>query len=192
MAATGHEAADRLLNTDPLALLLGMLLDQQIPLEWAFMGPYRLTERLGAGLEAHHIAERDPDSFAELVRAKPALHRFPSSMAKRMQELCRHIAEHYDGDARAVWAGAGTGEELFRRLRDLPGYGDEKARTGQSQAGAAPVPVVDGQADAGARRHIAETMTATPVQCGPAPEPARSCSADCATCPATETRRRGS
>ena len=128
LAATGHEAADRLLNTDPLALLLGMLLDQQIPLEWAFMGPYRLTERLGAGLNAHHIAERDPDSFAELVRAKPALHRFPSSMAKRMQELCRHVAEHYDGDARAVWAGAGTGEELFRRLRDLPGYGDEKAR----------------------------------------------------------------
>ncbi len=128
LAVTGDEAADRLLNTDPLALLLGMLLDQQIPMEWAFMGPYRLTERLGAGLDSHDISERDPDAFAALVRAKPALHRFPSSMAKRMQALCRHLAEHYDGDAAAVWDGAPTGEELFGRLRDLPGYGDEKAR----------------------------------------------------------------
>lgn len=128
LAVTGHEAADRLLNTDPLALLLGMLLDQQIPLEWAFMGPFRLSERLGAGLDAHVISERDPDAFADLVRTKPALHRFPISMAKRMQALCRHVADHYDGDAGAVWGGAATGEELFRRLRNLPGYGDEKAR----------------------------------------------------------------
>lgn len=128
LAVTGDEAADRLLNTDPLALLLGMLLDQQIPLEWAFMGPYRLAERLEARLDAHDISERDPDDFAALVRAKPALHRFPSSMAKRMQALCRHVADQYDGDAGSVWAGAATGEELFRRLRDLPGYGDEKAR----------------------------------------------------------------
>ena len=128
LAVTGDEAADRLLNTDPLALLLGMLLDQQIPLEWAFMGPYRLSERLGAELDAVDISERDPDEFAALVRAKPALHRFPSSMAKRMQALCRHVADRYDGDAGAVWTAAGTGEELFRRLRDLPGYGDEKAR----------------------------------------------------------------
>ena len=128
LAVTGHEAADRLLNTDPLALLLGMLLDQQIPLEWAFMGPHRLTERLGSGLDAHDIAERDPDAFAELVRIKPALHRFPASMAKRIQTLCRHLADKYDGDAAAVWDGAQTGEELFARLRNLPGYGDEKAR----------------------------------------------------------------
>ena len=128
MAVTGHEAADRLLNTDPLALLLGMLLDQQIPMEWAFMGPHRLTERLGAELDAHDIAERDPDAFAELVRVKPALHRFPASMAKRIQTLCRHLADNYDGHAAAVWDGAQTGKELFARLRDLPGYGDEKAR----------------------------------------------------------------
>ncbi len=128
LAVTGDEAADRLLNTDPLALLLGMLLDQQIPMEWAFIGPFRLSERLGAGLDAHDISERDPDAFADLVRTKPALHRFPSSMAKRMQALCRHVADHYDGDAAAVWAGAATGKELFGRLRDLPGYGDEKAR----------------------------------------------------------------
>ena len=128
LAVTGDQAADRLINSDPLALLLGMLLDQQIPLEWAFMGPYRLAERLGTGLDALDISERDPETFADLVRTKPALHRFPSSMAKRMQALCRHVADHYDGDAGAVWAGARTGEDLFRRLRDLPGYGDEKAR----------------------------------------------------------------
>ncbi|MXZ96768.1 MAG: Fe-S cluster assembly protein HesB [Acidimicrobiaceae bacterium] len=128
MAVTGDDAADRLLNTDPLALLLGMLLDQQIPLEWAFMGPHRLVERLGAELDAVDISERDPDEFSALVRAKPALHRFPSSMAKRMQALCRHVADHYDGDAGAVWNAAASGEDLFRRLRDLPGYGDEKAR----------------------------------------------------------------
>ncbi len=128
LAVTGDEAADRLLNTDPLALLLGMLLDQQIPLEWAFMGPYRLAERLGRELDAAEISERDPDDFAAMVRTKPALHRFPSSMAKRMQALCRHVADHYDGDAGAVWRGADTGEELFRRLQGLPGYGDEKAR----------------------------------------------------------------
>ena len=128
LAVTGDEAADRLLNTDPLALLLGMLLDQQIPLEWAFMGPHRLVERLGVELDAVDISERDPDEFAALVRAKPALHRFPSSMATRMQALCRHVADHYDGDAGEVWNAAATGEDLFRRLRDLPGYGDEKAR----------------------------------------------------------------
>lgn len=128
LAVTGNETADRLLNTDPLALLLGMLLDQQIPMEWAFMGPCRLVERLGGELDAHDISERDPDAFATLVRAKPALHRFPSSMAKRMQALCHHVAHHYDGDAGAVWTGAATGVELFQRLRDLPGYGDEKAR----------------------------------------------------------------
>ena len=128
LAVTGDEAADRLLNTDPLALLLGMLLDQQIPMEWAFLGPHRLVERLGADLDAHDISEHDPDAFAQLVRAKPALHRFPASMAKRMQALCRHVADRYDGDAGGVWADANTGAELCGRLRDLPGYGDEKAR----------------------------------------------------------------
>ena len=128
LAVTGDEDADRLLNTSPLALLLGMLLDQQIPMEWAFMGPHRLAERLGTGLDAHDISERDPDDFAALVSAKPALHRFPASMAKRVLAMCRHLVDVYDGDARAVWAGAATGEDLFQRLRALPGYGDEKAR----------------------------------------------------------------
>ena len=128
LAVTGDEAADRLVNDDPLALVLGMLLDQQIPMEWAFMGPYRLAQRLGSDLDAHDISERDPEAFAELVRAKPALHRFPGSMARRMQALCRHVADCYGGDAGIIWTEAGTGEELFGRLRDLPGYGDEKAR----------------------------------------------------------------
>lgn len=128
LAVTGDEAADRLLNTDPLALLLGMLLDQQVPMEWAFIGPHRLAERLDSDLDAHHIAAMDPDAFAALVRTKPALHRFPGSMASRMQAMCRHVADRYDGDAAALWRGAATGEELFARLRDLPGYGDEKAR----------------------------------------------------------------
>ena len=128
LAVTGNEAADRLINNDPLALLLGMLLDQQIPMEWAFMGPHRLAERLGTELDAHDISELDPEAFAALVRAKPALHRFPGSMASRMQALCRHVADHYNSDAGAVWADAITGEELFGRLGDLPGYGDEKAR----------------------------------------------------------------
>ena len=128
LAVTGDEAADGLINSDPLALLLGMLLDQQIPMEWAFMGPRRLAERLGRGLDAHDIAAQDPDDFAALVRTKPALHRFPASMATRMQALCRHVADHYDGDASALWGTASNGAELFGRLRDLPGYGDEKAR----------------------------------------------------------------
>ncbi len=128
LAVTGDEAADGLINADPLALLVGMMLDQQIPMEWAFMGPRRLADRLGSDLDAHDISARDPEAFAALVKAKPALHRFPGSMASRMQALCRHVADRYDGDAGGVWADAETGEELFGRLRDLPGYGDEKAR----------------------------------------------------------------
>ena len=92
------------------------------------MGPHRLAERLGSPLDADEIAEHDPDEFAAVVSTRPALHRFPGSMAKRMQALCRHVADHYDGDAARVWTGADTGEQLFARLRDLPGYGDEKAR----------------------------------------------------------------
>ena len=128
LAITGDPDADRLLNSDPLALLLGMLLDQQIPMEWAFMGPYRLTDRLGAPLDASAIASMDPDEFAELVKAKPALHRFPGSMATRIQALCQHLVDEYDGDAGAVWRGVPRGDMLFERLVALPGYGEEKAR----------------------------------------------------------------
>lgn len=128
LAITGDAEADRLLNTDPLALVLGMLLDQQIPMEWAFMGPYRLTERMGGALDATTIAAMDPEVFAGLVKAKPALHRFPDSMAGRMQSLCQHVVDHYDGDAAALWRGVRRADVLFDRLVALPGYGEEKAR----------------------------------------------------------------
>ena len=128
LAITGDAEADRLLNDDPLALLLGMLLDQQIPMEWAFMGPHRLRERLGCALDAHSIAAMDPEAFAALVSDKPALHRFPAAMATRIQALCQHLVDEYDGDAAAVWRNVRRGEVLLERLVALPGYGDEKAR----------------------------------------------------------------
>jgi len=125
---TGDSEADQLLNTQPLALLIGMLLDQQIPMEWAFIGPARLSERLSQPLDAGRIAAMDPEEFADLVKMKPALHRFPGSMAARIQQLCQHLVDDYDGDAEAVWRGIRRGDVLFQRLVALPGYGEEKAR----------------------------------------------------------------
>jgi uncharacterized HhH-GPD family protein len=124
---TGDDDADRLLSEDPLALLIGMLLDQLVPMEWAFRGPLRLRERLGA-LDAAGIAARSPDELEAVFRRPPALHRFPSAMAQRTHALCRHLVEHYDGQAGRVWSDVGDGRALLRRLRALPGYGDEKAR----------------------------------------------------------------
>lgn len=128
LAVTGDPESDHLVNTDPLALLIGMLLDQQVPMEWAFKGPKRLADRLGGSLDAHGIAVADPDAFAALVKEKPALHRFPGSMAGRIQSLCSHIDEHYNADAAAIWRGVRDPEVIHQRLLDLPGYGDEKAR----------------------------------------------------------------
>lgn len=125
---TGNVEADRLLETEPFALMLGMLLDQQVPMEWAFIGPYRLRERLGGTLDAAAIATMDPADVEAVFREKPALHRFPGAMAKRAQALSQHLVAHYDGRAENVWAGVATGDELLGRLRQLPGYGDEKAR----------------------------------------------------------------
>ncbi len=124
---TGDDDADRLLSEDPLALLIGMLLDQQVPMEWAFRGPLRLRQRLGV-LDAAGIAARSPGELEAVFRQPPALHRFPSAMAKRTHALCRHLVEHYDGQAGRVWSEVGDGRALLRRLRALPGYGDEKAR----------------------------------------------------------------
>ena len=118
--------ADHLLSTDPLALLLGMLLDQQIPMEKAFRGPAVLRERLGQELDARVIAERE--DVPELLATPPAVHRFPGSMAGRVQDLCRHLVDHYDGDAAALWTGVDDGAEVLRRLKELPGFGDQKAR----------------------------------------------------------------
>lgn len=119
-------AADALLSRDPLALLLGMMLDQQIPMEKAFRGPEALRERLGHDLDAAELAERA--DLPELFAVPPAVHRFPGSMARRTAELARHLVEHYGGDAAAVWSDAPSGQELLRRLAALPGFGEQKAR----------------------------------------------------------------
>lgn len=120
--------ADKLLSESPLALLIGMVLDQQIPLEWAFRGPYVLRERLGGHLDAGEIAAMDPDELARIFGEKPALHRFPASNARRVHELCRVVVEEYGGDAARIWRTARSGEELFARVRALPGFGEQKAR----------------------------------------------------------------
>lgn len=119
--------ANRLLASDPFALLMGMLLDQQIPMERAFLSPALLRERLG-DLDPAHIAELPEEELVEVFRRPPALHRFPASMAKRTQALCRHIVDEFDGSAVSLWSTAGDGDELFRRLRALPGFGEAKAR----------------------------------------------------------------
>ncbi|MFI7339364.1 HhH-GPD-type base excision DNA repair protein [Streptomyces sp. NPDC050085] len=122
-------AADELLGRSPLAALVGMLLDQQVPMEWAFAGPRTIADRLGTDdLDAHEIAAHDPEAFATLLSTKPAVHRYPGSMAKRIQQLCAYLVEHYDGDAAAVWEGVATGKELLTRLNDLPGFGKQKAQ----------------------------------------------------------------
>jgi uncharacterized HhH-GPD family protein len=119
--------ANALLADDPLALLIGMLLDQQIPMEKAFTSPYELRARLGGKLDAATIAGYDPEAFEELFRTPPALHRFPAAMAKRVQELGRIIDADYGGDAAAVWVGVSSGSELIARLSRLPGFGAQKA-----------------------------------------------------------------
>ena len=120
--------ADALLDRDPLALLIGMLLDQQIQMEIAFKGPQKLYERLG-GLDARTIADYDPDAFATLATTPPAIHRYGGSMAKRVQALCQYLVEEYDGDAEAIWTrDKPTGAEVLRRLKALPGYGEQKAK----------------------------------------------------------------
>lgn len=120
--------ADELLADSPFALLVGMVLDQQIPLERAFAGPKTIADRVG-GLDPAVIADYDPDKFAALCSEKPAIHRFPGSMAKRIQMLAQIVVNDYDGDAAALWtAGDPDGPELLRRLKGLPGFGEQKAR----------------------------------------------------------------
>ncbi len=122
-------AADALLATDPLALLVGMLLDQQVPMERAFSAPHRLAERLGRDrLDAAEIAGYDPDALVELFSTPPALHRFPGAMAGRVQQLARILLEQYGGDAATVWRDAATGADLRVRLQALPGFGPQKAQ----------------------------------------------------------------
>ena len=132
LAVTGDRDADELLNTDPLALLIGMQLDQQVPMEWAFASPLKLKERLGGTLDAAAIASMPLEELEVVFKGPPALHRYPGSMAKRAQQLCQHLVDHYDGRADAVWKGVKTGDELFGRIRALPGYGGEKAKIFQA------------------------------------------------------------
>jgi uncharacterized HhH-GPD family protein len=120
--------ATKLLHDSPLALLLGMLLDQQIPMEKAFSSPYVLKQRLGHDLDAGEIASFDPEAFEAIVAKPPALHRFPRANAKRIQELCQILVERYDGDAGNVWAGVDSGSELVRRVGELPGFGKQKSQ----------------------------------------------------------------
>ena len=124
---TGEPGADRLIAEDPLALLIGFCLDQQIPIEQAFLGPLRILQRLGT-LDAERLAATDPQAFAAAFRTPPAIHRFPASMAERVQGICRIVSASYGGDASRLWREAETGVELHRRLAALPGFGPLKAR----------------------------------------------------------------
>jgi uncharacterized HhH-GPD family protein len=121
-------AANELLSTDPLALLIGMLLDQQVPLERAFSAPYDLTKRLGHNPTAEELAEYDPEALAAVFSERPALHRYPKSMAARVQALAQLIVARYDGDAGRVWGDAADGADLRRRIAELPGFGAQKAQ----------------------------------------------------------------
>ena len=124
---TGDAHADEVLSDSPFALLVGMMLDQQYPMEHAFRGPAKVLDRFGT-LDPSRIAAADPEEFAALCATPPAIHRFPGSMAARVQELARVVVEEYDGDAARLWQEAGSGKELMRRLGALPGFGKQKSQ----------------------------------------------------------------
>ena len=127
LKVTGKADADALLNSDPLALLLGMLLDQQVPMEWAFAAPHTLLQRLGT-LDVTSIVAAGPEALEAAFCEKPALHRFPSSMGKRAYAMCEFLLQNYPAGPMDLWREVGDGGELFKRIRALPGYGDEKAK----------------------------------------------------------------
>ena len=128
LPVTGDPEADKLLVDDPLALTIGMLLDQQVPMEWAFSGPLRLRDKLGGRLDAAEIAALDPATLEAMFKGPPALHRYPGSMAKRTQALSQYLVDNYGGDAAAVWTDVDDGAELLRRVRALPGFGADKSK----------------------------------------------------------------
>jgi uncharacterized HhH-GPD family protein len=128
ISLVGDTAADALLDDNPMALLIGMLLDQQVPFETAFAGPKKIADRIG-GVDARQIADYDPEKFAAVCAERPAVHRFPGSMAKRIQGLAQIIVDDYNGDAAGLWTdGDPDGAEVLRRLKGLPGFGEMKAR----------------------------------------------------------------
>ena len=124
---TGDAHADQVLTDSPFALLVGMMLDQQYPMEHAFRGPAKVLDRFGS-IEPGDIAAADPERFAELSSTPPAIHRFPGSMAARLQELARIVVEQYDGDAARIWSGATDGKDLLKRVQALPGFGKQKSQ----------------------------------------------------------------
>jgi uncharacterized HhH-GPD family protein len=128
MPITGDPDSDALLMDEPLALLIGMLLDQQVPMEWAFRGPATLKRRFGGSLDAHAIAAMSEDEVVAVFCEKPAVHRFPAAMGRRAHGMCEIIVEKYDGDAEAIWRNVRSADEVYRRLRELPGYGEEKTK----------------------------------------------------------------
>ncbi|HAX81259.1 MAG TPA: Fe-S cluster assembly protein HesB [Actinobacteria bacterium] len=125
---TDNPEANRLLATNPTALLIGMLLDQQFPMERAFLSPYQLQERLGGRLDAATVAALDDATLESVFKGPPALHRFPGSMGRRARELCAVLVAEYGGDAARLWTEAADGADLLRRLEALPGFGKAKAR----------------------------------------------------------------
>jgi uncharacterized HhH-GPD family protein len=168
IAITGEAAADALLDRDPFALLAGMLLDQQFPMERAFAGPQKIAERLGIDhLDPAFIAAQDPDAFAALCATPPAVHRYPGSMAARLQALATTVVEEYEGDAAALWMTAANGADLLARLRALPGFGDTKARIFLAllgkQRGVRPAgwrAAAGAYAEAGSHRSVADVVDA--------------------------------
>ena len=168
IAITGQADADALLDRDPFSLLVGMLLDQQFPMERAFAGPHVIAERLGVDrLDPKAVAALDPEAFATLCATPPAVHRYPGSMAGRIQALAAEIVTSYGGDAAAVWTGAESGGDLFARLKALPGYGETKARIFVAllgkQRGVRPPgweKAAGAYADPGATRSVADVVDA--------------------------------
>jgi uncharacterized HhH-GPD family protein len=159
-------AADEVLSRDPFALLSGMLLDQQFPMERAFAGPAKILERFGS-LDPADVAAADPERFAELCSTPPAIHRFPGSMAARVQSLAAHVVEKYDGHTERLWEQAGTGKELMKRLLALPGFGKQKAQIFVAllgkQLGVRPegwAEVAGSYADEGSFRSVADVVDA--------------------------------
>ncbi|MDN5893295.1 MAG: Fe-S cluster assembly protein HesB [Nocardioides sp.] len=124
---TGDAAADKVLSEDPFALVCGMLLDQQYPMEHAFRGPAKILDRFG-NLDPALIAEADPEEFAAMCATTPAVHRFPGSMATRIQALAALVVEKYDGHASRLWEEASDGKDLFKRIQELPGFGKQKSQ----------------------------------------------------------------
>ena len=168
---TGDVVADDLLSTNPLALLLGMTLDQQVPLERAFGAPALLMERIGSPLDAARIATMDPEELNRAFTMAPALHRYPGSMAERCQKVCQAIVDDYAGDPVGLWSTAEDGVELFRRVKALPGFGDMKAKIFIALLGKQCGLAVPGweevsvpYSEAGARRSVADIVDATTLE----------------------------